>query len=611
VKWAGNPYEKVVQEGTEGYLEPRKSFKTWSETVVGRCTEWTEEEVETAAVLCLVYGKFIEVWRQKEAALQNSQLTKLLLANSAHEVRTPLNAIINYLEIAMEGALDSETRENLSKSHSASKSLIYVINDLLDLTKTEEGFDLIKGESFDLKATLKEATESFTGDAKRKGIKYEVIDHPGLPNYVIGDQRRVRQAISNVTANAIQHTSQGSVKVEMYLTNRSEQRAEVEVVVTDTGIGMSDERVDNLFRDLEQVQSDSNIDPFSLESLSATTASKQLTGSEEGEKRTLGLGLAVVARIIRNMNGQMRLKSEAGAGSRFVLQFPFDLPDSEATPDLPGAPVTPVTTPGGSEAIANKPEVTLIKKDSSRTRRSSASSGSLQRRTSAESINSLGSKRSMKSQGSGHSGRSDVDRLIEAIQEPHMTEEKKQLANSSRASWSQSGRPGIEKRHSYAGGPASPMRRRAVSTEQSLPENRRSLEVTTPGEERLPFTNHPLRAIKVPDDEGTPWSGPAGRPRSNGSVIGEVTSEAEDGNITPQPESEAPKVYDALKMHVLVAEDDPINSKILKKRMENKGHIVHLTTNGEECATAYTEDSAAYDLVLMDMQVCAFLTTFM
>jgi light-regulated signal transduction histidine kinase (bacteriophytochrome) len=61
VKWAGNPYEKFIKEGTEGYLEPRKSFKTWSETVVGKCREWTEEQVETAAVLCLVYGKFIEV----------------------------------------------------------------------------------------------------------------------------------------------------------------------------------------------------------------------------------------------------------------------------------------------------------------------------------------------------------------------------------------------------------------------------------------------------------------------------------------------------------------------------------------------------------------------
>jgi light-regulated signal transduction histidine kinase (bacteriophytochrome) len=133
VKWAGNPNAKQA----EGHLMPRTSFKTWNQTVTGS-KDWNEEELEAASVLCLVYGKFIDVWRQKEAAIQNSQITRVLLANSAHEVRTPLNAIINYLEIALEGDLDSETRENLTTSYSASRSLIYVINDLLDLTATVE-----------------------------------------------------------------------------------------------------------------------------------------------------------------------------------------------------------------------------------------------------------------------------------------------------------------------------------------------------------------------------------------------------------------------------------------------------------------------------------------
>lgn len=211
IKWAGNPYEKLVKAGTEGYLEPRKSFKTWTETVNGKCREWTEEQMETAAVLCLIYGKFIEVWRQKEAALHSSELTKILLANSAHEVRTPLNAIINYLEIALEGALDQETRENLSKSHSASKSLIYVINDLLDLTKMEEGQELFRDEPFDLPATFRDASAAFKGDALRKKLEYEVTEHPGIPKLVVGDERKVRQVMSNILANALQNTSSGSV----------------------------------------------------------------------------------------------------------------------------------------------------------------------------------------------------------------------------------------------------------------------------------------------------------------------------------------------------------------------------------------------------------------
>lgn len=239
VKWAGNPYEKIIQEGTQDYLEPRKSFQVWHETVLGKCREWSEEQIETAAVLCLVYGKFIEVWRQKEAALQNSRLTRLLLSNSAHEVRTPLNAIINYLEIALEGTLDQETRDNLARSHSASKSLIYVINDLLDLTKTEEGNDLVKDEIFDFVACVREATEPFKKDAARKGIDYEVIEHPGLPRAVFGDQRRIRQAVTNITANAVEHTSKGHVKVECFCTFVEGQKIRVEIVVEDTGNGMS------------------------------------------------------------------------------------------------------------------------------------------------------------------------------------------------------------------------------------------------------------------------------------------------------------------------------------------------------------------------------------
>lgn len=261
----------------------------------------------------------------KELALQNSQLTRLLLANSAHEVRTPLNAIINYLEIAMEGSLDKETRDNLSKSHSASKSLIYVINDLLDLTKTEEGGELTKDEIFDIRDVLREATEMFSGDARRKNISYDVTGHADLPLQVVGDARRVRQAISNVTANAIQNTSQGGVSVTMCVASREGDKVEIEICVSDTGVGMDGKKLDALFRELEQVQSDNEVD-VTMDGLTGSHASLAESNKTE-EGRTLGLGLAVVSRILRNMNGQLRLKSEEGKGSRFVLLFPLDLPE--------------------------------------------------------------------------------------------------------------------------------------------------------------------------------------------------------------------------------------------------------------------------------------------
>ncbi|PSK33647.1 Histidine protein kinase 1 [Elsinoe australis] len=602
VKWAGNPYEKFVKAGTEGYLEPRKSFKTWSETVVGKCREWTEEEIETAAVLCLVYGKFIEVWRQKEAALQNSQLTRLLLANSAHEVRTPLNAIINYLEIALEGSLDQETRENLAKSHSASKSLIYVINDLLDLTKTEEGGELVKDEVFELHATVFEATDNYQGDARRKKISYEIIEHPNLPKEVIGDQRKVRQAISNITANAIQHTNEGGVTVEIYVASRSETHIDIECSVSDTGVGINAKRLDALFRELEQVHSEG--DPFGNSSPPADQKQLDAPPEKEGDRRILGLGLAVVARIIGNMNGQMRLKSEEGKGSRFVLQFPFQLPESEHTARLLSGP----SSDNGSETPHadtdcnphdSAGEYTVIQRDVQR-RHSNEIRDKIFRKTSSESIHSkhsLNSMQSRRSNNSQSSQRSEADRLIDAIQEPHMVGSINAKDGSSSRPGSFNDRPKLQRHatsantHDMVGS-----RQRSRSTEVApvsgpVPEHRREIRIGPPGQANLPDSRTPIRSVRIPDQfEGS-------SPTSIGgfSSAGSVAEQA----ASPRPQS----TTDAKHMRVLIAEDDPVNSRIIKKRLEKLGHMPCLTVNGEECSSAYGEKSGYFDVVLMDMQM--------
>ena len=585
VKWAGNPYEKFVKEGTEGYLEPRKSFRTWSETVVGQCREWTEEQIETAAVLCLVYGKFIEVWRQKEAALQNSELTKLLLANSAHEVRTPLNAIINYLEIALEGAIDQETRDNLSRSHSASKSLIYVINDLLDLTKTEEGHNLIKDEVFDLPATVKEATDQFTGDAKRKQIGYAVVEHPGVPRLVLGDQRRVRQAISNVTANAIQHTSNGAVKVELWVAKSLEHRVDIDIVVQDTGAGMSAEKLDLLFNDLEQVQTES--DEGLQEKLVGNT--KAIEGKEDS-RRTLGLGLALVARIVRNMNGQLRLKSEEGKGSRFVIQLGFDLPKAKnKTALIADVNQADVVTPPVETG-----EIMLVTKSAQKPPPETPKE--IRHRKSAESIRSVGSMKSFKS---GESARSDVDRLIEAIQEPLA------VGTGLPGEGEHEGRP---ESHGTGRRQCSSSLRRPVSgmtlahsTHLSLPKS--SDQTLQRGESsgiaKVPDSKTPIRPIRMLG-ETSMGSLRSEHPARESKLMARTPSRVLLDIPNERLRVEPPN---AERLQVLVAEDDPVNSKIIKKRLEKAGHEVYLTVNGEECSSTYGEWPAFFDVVLMDMQV--------
>ncbi|KAK3642225.1 hypothetical protein LTR22_016241 [Elasticomyces elasticus] len=667
VKWAGNPYEKYIKEGTEGYLEPRKSFRTWSEQVVGTCRDWTEEEIETAAVLCLVYGKFIEVWRQKEAALQNSQLTRLLLANSAHEVRTPLNAIINYLEIALEGALDTETRDNLAKSHSASKSLIYVINDLLDLTKTEEGGELTKDEIFDLKATLMEATDMFKGDARRKGLKYEVKDHPGLPGNVIGDQRRVRQAISNITANAIQNTTQGSVKVEMYPMSRVNNNIDIEIAVEDTGTGMSAKKLDALFRELEQVQSEGGDedqinaiipDAKTLTEGADEKSSQKSSEKDRDSKKALGLGLAVVARIIRNVNGQLRLKSEEGKGSRFVVQFPFELPNSEPKPQAVEAPseaeagsITPqAEAPTNPATPPVTGEVTLVERGSVARRGSTGDSHggrNHSRRNSGgsdRSHKSTGSVRSSRSAKSGtalsfasqQSGRSEADRLIDAISDPHMVSghhNNSITRSGSRGSGRGSGsgghgsgsggtgsgsgngsgsgsgsgsagasRPRFRQRHTATGtdalGSPGANRYRAAShySDHAVSVATPSKRDTKPGESSVEGQGQPIRAVRMPDDGVT-------TPGTDGPTL----LSASPARLGYQDHAALPDKADepatTNHMRVLVAEDDPVNSRIIKKRLEKIGHEVFLTINGEECSSTYGDKSGYFDIILMDMQM--------
>ncbi|KAG6037106.1 hypothetical protein E4U41_005332 [Claviceps citrina] len=582
VKWAGNPYQKNIRDGTVGYLEPRKSFKLWKETVAGRCREWTEEQVETAAVLCLVYGKFIEVWRQKEQALESSKLTRLLLANSAHEVRTPLNAIINYLEIALEGSLDHETRENLARSHSASKSLIYVINDLLDLTKTEEGQSLIRDEVFDLGLCISEATDPFYVDTKRKGIEYQVIKHPGLPQFVHGDSRRVRQVLSNITANAVAHTHTGSVCVEMLVSDIRDGTVFVDFVVADSGVGMNPKQLEALFRELEQV---------SDEELEIPCFGPQ---GEQRESRTLGLGLAVVARVVRNMDGQLRLKSEEGHGSRFVIQLPFQLTGDTPSPETGQHPNTSSGTSSAAAAavasasasfkVPQEGEITLIQRGS----QSNLAAEAPDDRKST-GIDSAGSSlRSFASQ------KSDADRLIHAIQTKLSLQSNEigysvPLSNSVESGGSQ---PSATATSSGAAPPTN-----AAYGEVSSSNNTQSRE--EPGTVEVRDSKTKIRAVKVADDftDMPPRDAQGDAPRISSELCTEVSKSIKSGGERPAP----PK--DETLLTILVAEDDPINMRILRKRLERAGHEVHNTVNGEDCAAIYKEKSYKFDVILMDMQM--------
>jgi hypothetical protein len=248
---------------------------------------------------------------------------------------------------------------------------------------------------------------------------------------VVGDGRRVRQAISNITANAIQNTIKGSVSVEMFLAARREQHVDVEICISDTGVGIDSNKINALFRELEQVHT---VGHHLLDS-SATSSRALPDPNTSEEPRMLGNGLAVVARILRNMNGQLRLKSEEGKGTRFVIQLSFELPDSAPQPKPASTdPAVITTTSTMSHADTSNKKLTvpqmsgeliLVARGSAIRSPSSLGAQAISRQRSAESI---GSKKSVHSARSFHSNasllsvdsrKSHADRFVDALQEPH------------------------------------------------------------------------------------------------------------------------------------------------------------------------------------------------
>ncbi|CAL5868536.1 uncharacterized protein PFLUO_LOCUS2762 [Penicillium psychrofluorescens] len=513
-----------------------------------KAIEWSATDFGKASVLSLLYRTFTEIWQEKEAAMQNNQLMRLLLANSAHEFRTPLNAIINYLEIVLDGSLNQETRENLSRSHSASKSLVYIINDLLDLTNAENGRKLIKDEVFDLTETLSEATDIFWEEARQKHVDLQVVQHSALPP-VLGDQRRVRQVITNLISNAIQHTSTGAVTIESCVLSDCGEPGHiaVEVAIHDTGSGMSQETVEALFCELEQVSNKGYMQNPNIVGKSSVELSSET-------ENVLGLGLALVARIVRNMDGQLSLKSEEGKGSCFKIRLKFPLPSVDDVPVAPNASSSAGTPSRSHTEHATKPGTEEL------------------------------------------FPKNDIQTTYKPDPEP---DDIPCFCGDSNEQFScphGQNKPFLNVDISLKSGAST---QKSVSTSETTKLPTPEPTETTP-ETWLKLSSSPKQdnpsELDIKEAQSPAKEVPAGQAKP-------ATPPPPPTTDSPKPATEPEPSTAQCKLHVLVAEDDPINSTILRKRLEKFGHSVHMTGNGKECASVYGESPDSFDAVLMDLQV--------
>ncbi|WP_282285819.1 PAS domain S-box protein [Pseudomonas sp. PS02302] len=223
-----------------------------------------------------------------------SQAKSSFLANMSHEIRTPMNAVLGMLQLLQRTTLDARQGDYLTKAQQAARSLLGLLNDVLDYSKIEAGKLQLDVHPFSLEQVLRNLGVVLSGNSSEKNVEINYHLDAGLPTALIGDSLRLQQILINLAGNALKFTEAGQVLVSVRQLSRDDGQLRLEFSVQDTGIGISPAHQEQLFQGFTQAEA---------------SISRRFGGT--------GLGLAICKRLVELMDGQLQVESELGVGSRF------------------------------------------------------------------------------------------------------------------------------------------------------------------------------------------------------------------------------------------------------------------------------------------------------